>query len=364
MKIKKTYIYLYVVLLFIIATSFQLLVCTDIGSDTSVDRFTTQQILSDGDRVAGFAALEGGFALSSASTIATFDSFFPVSGTVALNGGTLVLDRDLLLHNTTSIQNLGNIVGGGHVMSLAPNMSFLPENGTQNSFELGNLELILTSNITLQDCTVTFTGNSVLNGQGHCLNLASTSSLLVGENSSLLIKNIIIKGLNDQRMQGTDSTSTFLFKNVELVLDGDFTFQNGHFDVLKELKIAGKDHTFTYLSDQVSTVSACGSLILDHGITFSYAPSIAADNLLQFSDNTAHLKLQSATVHAATSAGLILQKGLLLVDGLSFFSSESTLPSEGITLGDGTTASNNFEIDIFAAAHLGILKGHVGLNNV
>ena len=35
--------------------------CVDIGSDTAVNRFNTQQTLNNGDRIAGFAALQGGF---------------------------------------------------------------------------------------------------------------------------------------------------------------------------------------------------------------------------------------------------------------------------------------------------------------
>ena len=78
--------------------SLNIVIAVDIGSDTAVTRFSTQQVLDDGDRIAGFAALEAGFSLASMSTAVTFDSFFPVSGAVALSGGTLSLNLDLIFH--------------------------------------------------------------------------------------------------------------------------------------------------------------------------------------------------------------------------------------------------------------------------
>src|SRR5581483_406628 len=63
-----------------------------IGSDTAVTRFNTQQTLFNGFRVAGFAALAGGFNIFGGLTQATFDSFFGVSGIVSFNTGTLILN--------------------------------------------------------------------------------------------------------------------------------------------------------------------------------------------------------------------------------------------------------------------------------
>ena len=57
----------------------------NIGSDTAVTLFTTQQVLQAGDRIAAFAGLQGGFALAGNSSFGTFDTFFYVSGNVALN---------------------------------------------------------------------------------------------------------------------------------------------------------------------------------------------------------------------------------------------------------------------------------------
>ncbi len=96
-----------------------------IGSDTAVTRFNTSQVVSNGDRIAGFAALNAGFSFNNASTLGTFDSFFHVMGPVALNFGTLILGQDLVLDSPSSIAVAGNIIGAGHTAALAPNISVL-----------------------------------------------------------------------------------------------------------------------------------------------------------------------------------------------------------------------------------------------
>lgn len=111
--------------LHIMATSFILSV--DIGSDTAVSRFNNVVTLNNNDRVAGFAALYGGFTIASATTTAIFDSFFPVSGAITFNGGTLILDRDLVLHDVLTVGPLGNIYGNRHVMQM-PVIDMLPTN--------------------------------------------------------------------------------------------------------------------------------------------------------------------------------------------------------------------------------------------
>ncbi len=93
---------------------------TTIGSDTAPSRFSAQQTLNTGDRVAGFAALDGGLALASSMTTATFDSFFPVSGAFTLNGGTLILNQDLYLESPTLVQSYGVLDGHNHKFTFSP----------------------------------------------------------------------------------------------------------------------------------------------------------------------------------------------------------------------------------------------------
>jgi len=100
--------------------------CIDIGSDPAPARFSTQQTLEDGDRIAGFASLEAGFKLVGSIATSTFDSFFPVSGVVELRFGTLVLQRDLILKNSAKFVSLGDITGNGHTLEFAQSITLVP----------------------------------------------------------------------------------------------------------------------------------------------------------------------------------------------------------------------------------------------
>ncbi len=99
---------------------FSSIFAADIGSDTAPTRFNSTVTVNDGDRIAGFAALYQGFEFSDASVSATFDSFFPVYGTISLTGGTLELNKDLFLRNILNFGFLGNIIGNNHVLQFPP----------------------------------------------------------------------------------------------------------------------------------------------------------------------------------------------------------------------------------------------------
>ena len=109
------------------------LLSVDIGSDTVVNKFTSQQILNNGDRIAGSSCLLSGFMLKNSLVSAIFDSNFPVIGDIALEGGLLSLNRDLILRDVSAIQTLGSIVGNKHVLEISSSVQRFPETQAENS---------------------------------------------------------------------------------------------------------------------------------------------------------------------------------------------------------------------------------------
>ncbi len=95
----------------------------DIGSDAAVARFNTQQELDNGDRIAGFAAIEAGFALKGAFVSGTFDCLFPVTGRIDLNGGTLILDKNICLDHVSDFAILGNITGKNRLVDFSSSVT-------------------------------------------------------------------------------------------------------------------------------------------------------------------------------------------------------------------------------------------------
>lgn len=226
-----------------------------------------------------------------------------------------------------------------------------------------DVNLVLNNNMSFSNVCITFTGDSVINGQGHCLTLNSTSTVIVGSNSSLLIKDITVVGLHNNFIQCTDATSTITFKSVNLDLDGNYSFTVGHFDVFADLRIVGDGFAFIYQSPSVSTVQSDGRIILDHGLTFSYAPPTANRDLLQLVDSTAQLYLNGATL-LSTTTGLRLTRGQLIIDRQSSIISGATVLSQAVSFGDGVNLTNNLDIQVLPGAQLVVKSGIVAYNNV
>jgi hypothetical protein len=102
------------------------MVAANIGSDTNVNAYTTQQKVYANDRIASFAALIGGFKIFDLGSTTTFDSFFPVSGDIDLQAGTLVLNKDLTTQDTVFFSP-GNIIGNKHSLDFAQTVSQIPK---------------------------------------------------------------------------------------------------------------------------------------------------------------------------------------------------------------------------------------------
>jgi len=337
-------------------------VFADIGRDDFVDCFTSLQPLSDGQRIAKFACLLGGFKLNNASVSATFDSFFPVRGDIVLNDGTLMLSRDLICKDVTTIKNLGNIVGNNMVLDLSSTITSFPSDGNA-TVVFSDLAVFLRGDVYINESEITFNGNSVIHGRGNLLTLSPTTILKVGANSSLRFEDITIKNVNNKKIQCTDDSSTVEFRNVSWIQDDDYIFDAGKFDVLGEFHVFGDGYTFIYQTDQISTVSVCSAIILDNNLTFSYDPPGALRDLIELSQVSSQFVLNGATLHS-TAAGLRLKKGRLVIDRRSFISSDGQEDGESISFGDGGDAENNLGVQFLPAATLEIIKGFVAYNNV
>gem|GEM_PF-4916664 len=76
-----------------------------VGSNTAVSRqsLVTFPEADSNNTMLGFAAFEDGFRLETFATTCTFDAYFPVGGTVQLDGGSLWLARDMELEQGITI---------------------------------------------------------------------------------------------------------------------------------------------------------------------------------------------------------------------------------------------------------------------
>jgi len=226
-----------------------------------------------------------------------------------------------------------------------------------------NLLFILSDDTEIKEGCVQLSGNSIIDGRGSCLSLGQECEIQVASNSSLLLRDICIKGINSQKINLLDSSSTISLENVEWILDGNYSFSLGRFDVLQDWRVIGDCYTFAYQSDQVSTIQENATMILDKGLTFSYDPSIDSNTLLQLADDTAALQLNGATLYVS-DAGLQLTKGRLLIDDTSCITSTGLVAADGVIFGDGSSVANNLTVQFLADSGIEVTSGFLSFQNV
>ncbi|KKP35326.1 MAG: hypothetical protein UR26_C0006G0010 [candidate division TM6 bacterium GW2011_GWF2_32_72] len=335
-----------------------------IGSDVGVSREIQINFPTNANSILSFASMGNGFIFADVATSCNFSSFFPVGGTVNLKGGSLTLLTDFIFEKNGTMSFMGNIIGNGHILDLSTSQTYLV--GDVNAvgiqvYQWSNINTFLNSDISLQSA-ILFAGNSLLDGGGHCIDLQNEGAIAVGTNSTLTLKNIKIKNLNNlnNRIICAASTSIIKFQDVDLVFSDSLDFSVGKFTVDNDLKLTGSGK-FIYSTNQISTINSYSSLILDSNVTFSYAPVSNSRDLLDFTDKTSILELNGGTLHSTTT-GLRLTKGTLLVSNNSNLFAEGEVETESISLGNGTEAGN---LRVIGAANLEfyglILNDNVGL---
>lgn len=220
----------------------------------------------------------------------------------------------------------------------------------QGCVVLSNLDIFLDQDLyLLQQCTHV-SGDVMIDGGGHSLTLAPTCSLIVDAGSSLMLKDIIIENVSGDKIQMLDSLATISLQNVQYILDGNYSFTQGKLVVLQDFTISGDGYTFGYFTDQMSTISTYGRLILDTNLTFSYVPRVGSRALLNLLASTSELVLHGATLYT-TDTGLRLTTGKLIVDR------SSALYNGGLVEAEAISFANSLAVQVVAAATLDYLNG-------
>ncbi|PKN03275.1 hypothetical protein CVU75_03110 [Candidatus Dependentiae bacterium HGW-Dependentiae-1] len=228
-----------------------------LASDSGVQRLTFQQAIGT---VFTFDMLQGGFRIPGLS--GTFRSTFPVSGVIDLSKGsapyspnTLVLERNLVLHDIATVSSLGNIMGAGYTLELPKSVELFPINITPDKCTFSNLTLVSSGNFTWQAPSITFSGSSTISGQGNCITLAPESIITVAAGATLLLQDITIKNLNSANIICASPSSTLLLKNATLELADNVTTWTGNIIVADESVCILKDKQWDFSGDSVLTVS-------------------------------------------------------------------------------------------------------------
>ncbi|MBY0353277.1 hypothetical protein K2W90_02830 [Candidatus Babeliales bacterium] len=305
-----------------------------------------------------------------------------ISSTVSLSGPLFVTDSTPLISTGNNVlDGNGNII----FISYTDNPTIIVNNNSSLVFtnvlisgfnpdgvQLGNnAELVfgddtkieLSKNVDLK-ITLTFGGDVVFEGQGHCMDLGSTGSLfLTVQGSSLLLQDITLKSISGTNIQAMHNNCTFSLKDVSWCQDAYYSFTVGNFDVLGNWRLHG-GKVFSYRTPRPSTIFDCVTMTLDGRPTmFSYEPPISNRDLLVMTSKTSTLALLGASLNSST-VGMRLTNGTLFVDGkVQLYNPGAVLDAEGFSFGNGV-ALNDLDIELSPGASLNLASGILDYQNV
>lgn len=314
----------------------------------------------NGDNKAqGFGWLKNGFTLQDNTTTCSLDLIVPISGTIALNGGTLYLQSDTIFDDNASISSMGSIIGASHSLTLGSAITTLPFSAHNDI--LSSLTISFKSDLSITG-SVAFDGVCTIDGNGNRLSLGASGLMQVGSGASLKLKNMLISDAQLSNIQCVDSTATVTLENMGIILSDDFSFTQGKLVIQGKTTIIGP-HSFNFQSSQPLQLLSQALLSFNPQSTFFYNPSSTNQSLIQCSDSSSTITFNNSTFHV-DSTGVLLTKGSLNIIGKVNFTSDGTTSGAGIIFGDNSSSANNISILIFPASTINITAGYVVNQNI
>lgn len=329
------------------------------GSDllVSVENFFTFPASDVGNKIATFGCMKNGFALEDSLTTCTFDSVYPVSGTIDLKGGLLYLSKPLVFQDPVTLTNLGRISSSNSSMSMSSNSSSTPSDPT----EVDSTQIIINNDLTITS-TMIFTGKVEIYGSGHTVTLGPDAVLTVSPNSQLRLKNMRLLGVETGKFFFEDDTASLVLDDMAWHQSDNFIFGTGSMLVCNDVEMVGS-YTFFYSSAYTSTIERFSQLAITDDMYFSIGRKHPDNGVepLHFVDESSVLNLDNCSL-IITDSGILFKKGRIVLDHSVNVDINSTSTMNGLIFGSGI-ASDDFIVNYNAGATAKLNKGHITYNN-
>lgn len=310
-----------------------------VGSDSAVsiqshyDFPANPLILSN--IINGFAWMKNGFEFEDNTTACTFNSVFPVSGLVSLNGGTLYLSSDLLFSEGAVLQNLGSFVGvTSKVIDLANTTTLIP-NGSYDA-RLQNIEVGFDQDLTLAG-TLYINGAVEIDGRSNVLTLSNNGFVIIENNSILTLNDLTIVGANENNIRCVNESGRLVLDDVIWYQDSNvFTFTQGSISIHNQAEVIGTA-TFHYASASTATVHKNSVWKFSDGMLLKIGRQTTSltSQPLYLEDPNSTLGFDNADM-LVTASGMSLTRGRIAIDGEAILDVTNSGTTYGLVLGDGT----------------------------
>ena len=272
--------------------------------------------------IRGWVRFNDGFTVMPLASV-IMDTLTTVSGGFDLRDtGTLILNNDLYLAHNVTLTNGGNIKGQAS------------STGQANTIFMGG-DLTLASDSYAKTLHITgdwsssgTSGDLIIDGCGHTLNIGDRAQIFVDQNVTLTLRNMTIKtgpkSLMVPPIRLAAHGSKLALDNVMFDLGTDFQFKQGQIFIHDEVAVTGTS-AFVYQSPVPSYITSGATWSFEQGTTFSVAPSTFTDcpftvnntytnnAFLVLADASAALSLNGCSFQT-TFTGLRLRSGMVLFD--------------------------------------------------
>lgn len=225
--------------------------------------------------------------------------------------------------------------------------------GTNSRVELGGDQTLI--------APLNFHGTCTLDGKGSALTISETNNIQAGADTTLIIKDITLRGVTGAALQCLANSGTIVCDNVTIEMAGDTTFDAGSFQTKRGVTIMGA-YRFVYESPQAALIHANSTLTMAPGTTYVYDPSDDTTGALQFTDSTANLTFDTSTFEVADT-GVLLTKGVITINNTVTFNSLASNLAGAVVLGDGVLSDNNMAVKIGSRATLCLNAGVVQVDD-
>lgn len=205
--------------------------------------------------------------------------------------------------------------------------------------------------------------DSTIDGQGNELTLTADGTLTVSGDSTLTLKDLILKGLSGERLIMEAPSSMLVLRDCKVILDGNYSLTQGNLQIKNDVTISGSTFTFAQTTSSDVTILANSKLLLDKNLTYSYdaTPDVGESqddtkSKLILTNKTSVLHLNACTLHS-TNTGLKLQNGTLIVEDVCTFKSEADVDNEKSILD-----VSSLDIDVHAGGDLGLEGNYIDIS--
>jgi hypothetical protein len=276
---------------------------------------------------------------------------------VPLNNGTVVVARDMnMAYNS--------VFTGSGVLALekATIVFGLQESAWTGTIAVKSTQssLALRNKMSLSGL-MTVSGNLTIDGNSNLFEFMPTGRLVVAPNSTLQLKNILLKNLAGLNLSATDSSSKILFENAAGILSADYSYTTGLMSIEDEVSFGGA-YTFTLAPPAPVAVAEYSSLTFNNDITCAIGRygSINGTEPLNLADNTVDFAFNNATLRVLPT-GMTLTRGNWVIDENITLDILSTSTEGGFWLGDETSQNDPTTI-LLSGSRVNFYRGHLVYN--